>query len=89
MEKKNVNKNLAAALLVVIAALGYGLVGKAGNLEPSAAPAPTMKTLNEVEPRIPISQADIPLTISTRGSYYLTEDDTIHRSSLWNTLGGF
>lgn len=76
MEKRNVNTNLVAALLVVIAVLGYGVIGKAGNLEPSAAPAPTMKTLDEVEPRIPISQADIPKTISTRGSYYLTEDIT-------------
>jgi hypothetical protein len=76
MEKRNVNKNSVAALLVVIAVLGYGLIGKAGNLEPSAAPAPTMKTLDEVEPRISISQADIPLTISTRGSYYLTEEVT-------------
>jgi parallel beta-helix repeat protein len=33
-----------------------------------------MKTLDEVEPRIPIIQDDIPLTISTSGSYYLTSD---------------
>jgi hypothetical protein len=33
-----------------------------------------MKTLDQVEPRIPISQADIPKTIDTPGSYYLTED---------------
>ena len=30
-----------------------------------------MKTLAEVEPRTAISQADIPLTISQPGSYYL------------------
>ncbi len=76
MEKPNVNRSLAAALLVVIAVLAYGLIGKAGNLQPPAAPAPTMKTLDEVEPRIPISHADIPLTISTPGSYYLTENVT-------------
>jgi parallel beta-helix repeat protein len=33
-----------------------------------------MKTLDEVEPRIPISQSDIPFTINESGSYYLTED---------------
>ena len=47
----------------------------AGDLNPPGPPTNgTMKTLDEVEPRIPISQADIPKTISEPGSYYLTED---------------
>ena len=47
----------------------------AGDLNPPGPPTSgTMKTLDEVEPRIPISQADIPKTISEPGSYYLTED---------------
>ncbi|MFG0257769.1 MAG: hypothetical protein ACF8GE_07715 [Phycisphaerales bacterium JB043] len=33
-----------------------------------------MKTLDEVEPRTPIAQADVPLTILQSGSYYLTEN---------------
>ena len=70
MAKKNVNTNLVVILLVLAGLLGCALPAQAGNLEPPAAPAPTMKTLDEVEPRIPISS--VPYTISVSGSYYLT-----------------
>jgi len=42
----------------------------AGELTPPGAPAPTMKTLDQVEPRTPIGS--LPFTISQPGSYYLT-----------------
>lgn len=41
-----------------------------GPLTPPGAPAPTMKTLDQIEPRTPI--ASLPYTISNSGSYYLT-----------------
>jgi hypothetical protein len=41
-----------------------------GSLTPPGAPAPTMKTLAQIEPRTPI--ASLPFTITNAGSYYLT-----------------
>jgi len=46
-----------------------------GSLTPPGAPAPTMKTLQQVEPRVPISTA--PFTITQPGSYYLTTNLTV------------
>ncbi len=76
MEKRNVNKKLVTTLFVVIAVLGHGLLAQAGNLEPSAGPGSTMKTLDEVEPRIPIPGSSLTspagvFTITQSGSYYL------------------
>ena len=49
----------------------------AGPLTPPAGPpAPTNKTLHQVEPRTPIDQASIPIVLVGPGSYYLTENVT-------------
>ncbi len=42
-----------------------------GNLTPSGAPAPLFKTLDQVEPRIAIT--NLPIAITQGGSYYLTK----------------
>lgn len=46
-----------------------------GSLTPPGAPAPTMKSLAQIEPRTPISSA--PFTITNGGSYYLTTNLTV------------
>ncbi len=62
-----INRNIItilSALFMLHSALGQG------TLTPPGAPAPTMKTLTQIEPRTPISS--LPYTISNSGSYYLT-----------------
>jgi parallel beta-helix repeat protein len=63
------------SLAIVGAALGSLLLSTQltlaqGSLTPPGAPAPTMKTLAQIEPRTPIST--LPFNIKQPGSYYLT-----------------
>jgi hypothetical protein len=61
-----------------------------GPLAPPATPAPTMKSLDQIEPRTAISAST---TISTPGSYYFTRsfagDITIQASDVTLDLNGF
>jgi len=50
-----------------------------GSLTPPGAPAPTMKTLQQIEPRTPISE--VPFTISGPGSYYMTTNLTLGKDN--------
>jgi len=67
--------NLAAVGLLFTLNLQPSTLLAQGSLTPPGAPAPTMKTLQQVEPRVPISSA--PFTISQPGSYYLTTNLTV------------
>jgi hypothetical protein len=52
--------------------LTISLLHAQGPLTPPSAPAPTMKSLNQIEARTPIES--LPFTISASGSYYFTRN---------------
>lgn len=61
--------------LCVGVVVGAGLVAMAGDVDPpSGAVSGTMKTLEDVEPRVAIRNGAAPIVINQRGSYYLAED---------------
>jgi len=74
MEPKQKMRKVVVSMLALGGLLAFSLLAIGGTLQPSAPPGPTMKTLDEVEPRIPIRAADLPLVITEPNSYYLVED---------------
>src|ERR1051325_5982475 len=76
-----------------LCALCESVVLAQGNLAPPGAPAPTMKSLAQIEPRTPISS--LPFSITQPGSYYLsgnltgTTGITIAASGVTLDLNGF
>ena len=62
-------------IMTAIAFIVSPWLALAGSLTPPGPPAPTMKTLTEVQPRTPISS--LPFTISQPGSYYLTQNHVL------------
>lgn len=70
------SRTACVALWLSLVVLSSGAT-LAGDLEPPGPPAPTMLPLNEVEARFPVREADMPLTITMPGSYYLVEDVTV------------
>ncbi|MGZ5022930.1 MAG: hypothetical protein ACXWAX_10115, partial [Chthoniobacterales bacterium] len=87
----------AKSLALLLLSLGTPYTAFAqGSLTPPAAPTPTMKSLDQIEPRTPISS--LPFTISTAGSYYVTANltgvvgqhgITINADNVTLDLGGF
>ncbi len=74
-------KKAVVNLLVLVVLFGFLTAAMAGNLQPPGAPGSTMKTLDQVEARIPIKPSDMPKTISSSGSYYLTDNFTATTAS--------
>jgi len=74
------SKRIAFLTLALFATLHFqsSTVCAQGPLAPPGVPAPTMKTLNQIEPRIPISS--VPYVITNAGSYYLTTNLTVINS---------
>jgi hypothetical protein len=80
---------IVSSFVIVYSSFGQG------TLTPPGAPAATMKSLAQIEPRLPISSA--PFTISAPGSYYLTTNltvssanaITISANNVTLDLGGF
>lgn len=68
-------KRLLTILFLLPAALSHAQ----GPLTPPGAPAPTMKSLDQIEARIPVQSlaASAPYTITQPGSYYLTANITV------------
>jgi hypothetical protein len=67
-------------ITTILSALAAATIASAGSLTPPGTPAPTMKPLNEIEPRTAIqslpSQNEALHVITAPGSYYLTGNIT-------------
>ena len=74
-----------SVFLVLVLGMPTMALGQGGSLAPTSAPAPTMLTLDLVEPRIPlvdgppgvITNTAGGFTLNVSGSYYLTENLTV------------
>jgi hypothetical protein len=75
MKNPTLSTALTTALLLSTLNSHLSTVFAQGSLTPPGAPAATMKTLEQIEPRTPVSSA--PFTISVSGSYYLTTNLTV------------
>jgi hypothetical protein len=68
-------KTVAGILIILATFCRLPLAFAQGSLTPPGTPAPTMKSLDQIEPRTAISS--VPYTISQQGSYYVTKNLTV------------
>jgi parallel beta-helix repeat protein len=72
---KQKHRRLRVLLNLALISAGIFHGAYAGPLEPPVPPGePTMTPIDRIDPRTPIYADMMPLTITERGSYYLTED---------------
>src|SRR5438105_1283075 len=74
-------KKLQNLFVFILGAISLGCVSAwaQGSLTPPGLPGPTMKTLDQVQPRTPIST--LPFQIKNPGSYYLTTNLVLAKGS--------
>jgi parallel beta-helix repeat protein len=83
----------ATFVFAVLVATAASVLGQGPLTPPPGTPAPTMKSLEQIEPRTPISA--LPITITQPGSYYLTGNLTaadgirVSASNVTIDLNGF
>lgn len=78
-----IQKNIRIVVVVGLSAMlapQFATCLAQGSLTPTGAPAPTMKTLDQIEARTPLSS--FPVTITEPGSYYLTANGTVTGSAI-------
>jgi len=75
--KTDLTQSLLAAALLLSAACSPLSALAQGSLTPPGAPSATMKTLDQIEARIPITNTASLVTIAQPGSYYLTHNLTV------------
>lgn len=64
-------------LVAILLTLSAGWLFGQGSLTPPGAPAPSMKSLDQIESRTPVAGGTTAVTISASGSYYLTGNLTV------------
>ena len=69
---------------LLIATIATASIFSQGSLTPPTGPAPSMKTLGQIEPRVPIEK--LPFTISAPGAYYVAANLAVPANSTGITI---